>query len=180
MVTISGECQFYMDVDCSSITYDTPASAGVLGAVSRAQASSLNLCQNLMPGCDGLWNMCNRNKLCLNKNCVMHRPPNKLVATLWMPPLLAAQRQCRSTSPYDISHNMCIVHSHLMMGERKKIPPVILRRASRTVCLDMSTQKPPQKQNWRRLSAGKLWSFMVSPHKKWSASPTKMIKNEKR
>ena len=33
-----GECQFYMDVDCSSFTYDTPASAGVLSAVSRAQA----------------------------------------------------------------------------------------------------------------------------------------------
>merc|ERR1712012_78706 len=43
------------------------------------------------------------------------RPPNKVVATLWMPPLSAAQRQCR--------------------------------RASRTVCSDMSTQKPPQKQN---------------------------------
>ena len=28
-----------MDVDCSSFTYDTPASAGVLSAVSRAQAS---------------------------------------------------------------------------------------------------------------------------------------------
>merc|ERR1712012_933008 len=37
--TQEGECQFYMDVDCSSITYDTPASAGVLGAVSRAQAA---------------------------------------------------------------------------------------------------------------------------------------------
>ena len=34
-----GECQFYMDVDCSSVTYDTPASAGVLAAVSRAQAA---------------------------------------------------------------------------------------------------------------------------------------------
>ena len=33
-----GECQFYMDVDCSSFTYDTPASAGVLSAVQRAQA----------------------------------------------------------------------------------------------------------------------------------------------
>jgi len=34
-----GECQFYMDVDCSAITYDTPASAGILSAVSRAQAA---------------------------------------------------------------------------------------------------------------------------------------------
>merc|ERR1719219_2035242 len=37
--TAEGECQFYMDVDCSTFTYDTPPSAGVLSAVSRAQAS---------------------------------------------------------------------------------------------------------------------------------------------
>jgi len=36
--TQAGECQFFLDVDCSSITYDTPPSKYVLSAVDRAQA----------------------------------------------------------------------------------------------------------------------------------------------
>jgi len=34
-----GECQMYLDVDCSQFTYDTPPSANILSAVSRAQAN---------------------------------------------------------------------------------------------------------------------------------------------
>jgi len=34
-----GECQFYMDVDCSQITYDTAPSQAVLSAVDRANAA---------------------------------------------------------------------------------------------------------------------------------------------
>ena len=34
---VSGECQFYMDVDCSSVTYDTPPSTAVLTAVKKAE-----------------------------------------------------------------------------------------------------------------------------------------------
>ena len=34
-----GECQFYMDVDCSQITYDTQPSQAVLAAVDRANAA---------------------------------------------------------------------------------------------------------------------------------------------
>ena len=50
----------------------------------------------------------------------MHRPPNKVVATLWMPPLSAAQRQCRSRSPHDISHNKCIAQPPHDVGKEKK------------------------------------------------------------
>jgi len=34
-----GECQMYLDVDCSAITYDTPPSAAILSAVGRAQSA---------------------------------------------------------------------------------------------------------------------------------------------
>jgi len=34
--TQEGECQFFLDVDCSSFTYDTPPSAYITGAVARA------------------------------------------------------------------------------------------------------------------------------------------------
>ena len=37
--TAEGECQFYLDVDCSTFTYDTPPSANILAAVDRATAS---------------------------------------------------------------------------------------------------------------------------------------------
>ena len=37
--TAEGECQFYLDVDCSSFTYDTKPSANILAAVERANAA---------------------------------------------------------------------------------------------------------------------------------------------
>ena len=37
--TAEGECQFFLDVDCSSFTYDTKPSANILAAVDRATAS---------------------------------------------------------------------------------------------------------------------------------------------
>jgi len=36
----TGECQIYMDVDCSRITYDTPPSQAVLSAVERAKLAA--------------------------------------------------------------------------------------------------------------------------------------------
>merc|ERR1719225_757734 len=38
--TAEGECQFYMDVDCSSFTYDPQASPTILEAVGRANTAS--------------------------------------------------------------------------------------------------------------------------------------------
>ena len=38
--TAEGECQFYMDVDCSSFTYETPPSASILEAMERANTAS--------------------------------------------------------------------------------------------------------------------------------------------
>ena len=38
--TGEGECQFYLDVDCSAFTYDTPPSASILAAVDRANTAS--------------------------------------------------------------------------------------------------------------------------------------------
>merc|ERR1719365_424336 len=35
--TKAGECQIYMDVDCSAITYDTPPSPTILEAVEKAR-----------------------------------------------------------------------------------------------------------------------------------------------
>ena len=35
----AGECQIYLDVDCSRITYDTAPSSGVLAAVDRANTA---------------------------------------------------------------------------------------------------------------------------------------------
>jgi len=37
----TGECQIYMDVDCSRITYDTPPSTAILGAVERAKLAGI-------------------------------------------------------------------------------------------------------------------------------------------
>ena len=37
--TGEGECQFYMDVDCSSFTYDTPPSPVIMEAVERANTA---------------------------------------------------------------------------------------------------------------------------------------------
>merc|ERR1712142_559486 len=38
----AGECQIYMDVDCSRITYDTPPSASILSAVERAKMAGVS------------------------------------------------------------------------------------------------------------------------------------------
>ena len=38
-----GECQLYLDVDCSSITYETQPSAGILAAVDRANTAMAGL-----------------------------------------------------------------------------------------------------------------------------------------
>jgi len=38
----SGECQMFLDVDCSSITYETPPSKIILDAVSKAQANNIS------------------------------------------------------------------------------------------------------------------------------------------
>jgi len=40
--TQAGECQIYMDVDCSRITYDTPPSASILSAVERAKMAGVS------------------------------------------------------------------------------------------------------------------------------------------
>jgi len=37
----AAECQMFIDVDCSPITYDTPTSSGILAAVQRAQANGI-------------------------------------------------------------------------------------------------------------------------------------------
>jgi len=37
----TGECQIYMDVDCSKITYETPPSSAVLSAVEKAQLAGI-------------------------------------------------------------------------------------------------------------------------------------------
>ena len=37
--TGEGECQFYLDVDCSSFTYDTQPSSNILAAVGRANTA---------------------------------------------------------------------------------------------------------------------------------------------
>ena len=37
--TEEGECQFYLDVDCSTFTYETKPSANILAAVERANAA---------------------------------------------------------------------------------------------------------------------------------------------
>jgi len=37
----TGECQIYMDVDCSRITYETPPSPAILSAVERAQMAGI-------------------------------------------------------------------------------------------------------------------------------------------
>jgi len=39
--TQAGECQIYMDVDCSSITYDTPPSSAIMSAVDRAKMAGI-------------------------------------------------------------------------------------------------------------------------------------------
>lgn len=39
--TQSGECQVYLDVDCSAITYETAPSAAILSAVQRANAAGV-------------------------------------------------------------------------------------------------------------------------------------------
>jgi len=38
----SGECQMYLDVDCSKITYETPPSAAILSAVDRAKMAGIS------------------------------------------------------------------------------------------------------------------------------------------
>merc|ERR1712106_64327 len=40
--TQSGECQMYLDVDCSKITYETPPSAAILSAVDRAKMAGIS------------------------------------------------------------------------------------------------------------------------------------------
>ena len=42
-----GECQIYLDVDCSKITYDTKPSANIMAAVDRAN-SALAIGENQM------------------------------------------------------------------------------------------------------------------------------------
>ena len=37
--TEAGECQIYLDVDCSQFTYDTAPSSGILAAVDRANVA---------------------------------------------------------------------------------------------------------------------------------------------
>ena len=37
--TGEGECQFYLDVDCSSFTYDPQPSSNILAAVGRANTA---------------------------------------------------------------------------------------------------------------------------------------------
>merc|ERR1711936_463841 len=51
----SGECQIYMDVDCSSITYDTKPSPTILSAVEKAQKAmeeNPNLIGEVIPPLD--------------------------------------------------------------------------------------------------------------------------------
>merc|ERR1719341_1553254 len=36
-----GECQMYVDVDCSAITYETPPSKAITDAVAKAQAGGI-------------------------------------------------------------------------------------------------------------------------------------------
>merc|ERR1719431_920565 len=37
----TGECQMFLDVDCSSITYETPPSKLILDAVKKAEAKNV-------------------------------------------------------------------------------------------------------------------------------------------
>jgi len=41
------ECQIFMDVDCSTITYETPPSSAVLSAVEKAKAELASIASNL-------------------------------------------------------------------------------------------------------------------------------------
>jgi len=44
----AGECQLYIDVDCSRITYDTKPSRAILSAVERAQAAGISPSQEAL------------------------------------------------------------------------------------------------------------------------------------